>query len=450
MTSTHHDLDRRGFLALGGGIAAASLLAACGSPDSPAKNTNSPEYTTLDEVAAAAKGQTVSIVYTNNPGFDSTLKQMLGSDFTAKTGVTVNLVNLPSTSYDDVTQRIQRDLTAGQADDMALIGLQNVRTYADAGLALQLDKFLTLSPDYSSQLYPTFLALGKRANWTYAIPYCASVLVLYYNADLFTRAGLDPANPPSTFSELRAAAAKLVDSKAARYGAATTYDSEGIWPNQTFLASAGGSFMSPDEKTITLDSDKAIANLDFWAQLTKAGYSAPFTGTDAQKAFLSGELAMSITSSAGLGSFEKGASFTLKTAKTPIPDGGTLHAPAAGAGIVVLTKDVKKQAAAWQVIQAITGKAGSTAETQASGYLPVNKAAAEDTSGLGGFLAKDPLRAAATSEVPAIIPWYQFPGTNTAEISQTLQDAVLAATSGKKTATQALHDAANQTKSLLP
>ncbi|MGW3954475.1 ABC transporter substrate-binding protein [Streptomyces sp. NPDC004752] len=448
MQPTHHALDRRGFLALGGGIATAGMLAACGS--GAPKNTSSPGYTNRNEVAAAAKGQTVSIVYINNPGFDSTLKQMLGPQFTASTGVTAKLVKLPSVSYDDVTQRIQSDLTAGQGDDMALVGLQNVRTYADAGLALPLDKFLTLSGDYSNQLYPKFLTLGKRNKSTYAIPYCASVLVLYYNAEQFTRAGLDPANPPSTFSELRAAAAKLVQSKAARYGACVAYDSEDIWPYQTFLSSAGGSFMSADEKSITFDSDKAIAHLDFWARLIKDGYSTPLNSDDSKQAFVSGDLGMLITSSAMLGSFEKGASFTLKTARTPIPDGGTLRTPAAGAGVVVLTKDAKKQAAAWQVVQALTGKAGSTAQTEASGYLPVNKAAAEDASGLGGFLAKDPLRAAATSEVPAIIPWYQFPGTNTAEISKSLQDAVLAATSGKKTASQALHHAASQVKSLLP
>ncbi|WP_432988543.1 extracellular solute-binding protein [Dactylosporangium sp. CA-233914] len=442
-------ISRRGFLALTGGVAAAGVLSACGGPES-SQNTGGAGFASLDAVRAAAKGQTVSIVYPNNPGFDSTLKQVLGPAFTADTGVTVQFVGLPSNSYDDVTQRIQTDLTAGQGDDLALIGLQNVRTYADAKLALPLDSFLALSPDYGGQLYPSLLTLGKRGDTTYAIPFCASVLIMYYNADQFSKAGLDPANPPSTFSEVRAAAAKLVDSRVARYGAVTPYDSETIWPHQTFLSSAGGSFMSPDERTITFDSDKAIANLDFWAQLAKDGYSAPLAAADAQKAFLSGELAMFITSSAQVVSNKKGASFALKTAKTPIPDGGTLRTPAAGAGIVVLTKDSAKQAAAWQVIQALTGKAGSTAQTMASGYLPVNKAAAEDPSGLGEFLNKDPLRAAAASEVPAIVSWYQFPGAHTAEISKALQDAVLAATSGKKTAAAALHDAANQARSLLP
>ncbi|WP_236795234.1 ABC transporter substrate-binding protein [Amycolatopsis sp. GM8] len=443
------NINRRGFLTLSGGVAAAGLLAACGSPTAN-QNTGGTGFASLDAVKAAAKGQTVSIVYPNNPGFDSTLKQVLGSAFTAETGVTVKLVGLPSNSYDDVTQRIQTDLTAGQVDDLALIGLQNVRTYADAKLALPLDPFLTLSPGYRDQLYPTFATLGKRSDTTYAIPFCASVLIMYYNADQFARAGLDPANPPRTFSEVRAAAAKLVDAKIARYGAVVPYDSEDIWPHQTFLSSAGGSFMSQDEKSITFDSSTAIANLDFWVQLTKAGHSAPLAAADAQKAFLSGELAMFITSSAQVVSTKKGASFSLKTAKTPIPDGGTLAAPAAGAGIVVLTKDANKQAAAWQVVEALTGKAGSTAQTMASGYLPVNKAAAEDPAGLGKFLNDDPLRAAAASEVPAIVPWYQFPGTNTAEISKALQDAVLAATSGKKTAADALHDAAKQAGSLLP
>ena len=45
---------------------------------------------------------------------------------------------------------------------------------------------------------PKALKLGVLDGKTYALPYTISTPILFYNADLFKAAGLDPQRPPQT------------------------------------------------------------------------------------------------------------------------------------------------------------------------------------------------------------------------------------------------------------
>ena len=52
--------------------------------------------------------------------------------------------------------------------------------------------------------HPKAAELGKYSDGkTYVHPYTFSTPMLYYNADLFRQAGLDPDNPPKTWAEVK-------------------------------------------------------------------------------------------------------------------------------------------------------------------------------------------------------------------------------------------------------
>ena len=68
------------------------------------------------------------------------------------------------------------------------------------------------------------------------MPFNVSNPVLYYNKAAFERAGLDPNTPPTTLEEVRAAAQKIVDTKANPYGIAFKTDS---WYFEHWMAKAG-------------------------------------------------------------------------------------------------------------------------------------------------------------------------------------------------------------------
>ena len=69
-----------------------------------------------------------------------------------------------------------------------------------------------------SNFYENVLAKSYIDDALYGVPMQYNVQYLYYNKDLFTEAGLDPENPPTTLDELREAAIACTDPSKNQYG----------------------------------------------------------------------------------------------------------------------------------------------------------------------------------------------------------------------------------------
>ena len=78
---------------------------------------------------------------------------------------------------------------------------------ADKGLILDLAPYL--DDELKSDMFPSILEAGQYAGAQYLIPCGGSTLMLWYNADLFEQAGLDPDSPPKTWDEFFTACDKL-------------------------------------------------------------------------------------------------------------------------------------------------------------------------------------------------------------------------------------------------
>jgi multiple sugar transport system substrate-binding protein len=102
-------------------------------------------------------------------------------------------------------------------------------------------------------------------------------VMIFYNKDLFKKAGLDPDNPPlRTYDEFLASSKKIVDSGAAQAA---------IWPAPSseffqswfdfyplYAAQSGGKQTIEDGKA-TFDDEAGKAVWDFWAQMYADGYA---------------------------------------------------------------------------------------------------------------------------------------------------------------------------------
>ena len=133
--------------------------------------------------------------------------------------------------------------------------------------------------------------------------------MLFYNRKAFEAAGLDPDAPPTTFDELRAAAQKVVDSGAARYGFAL-----GLAPDfvEQWFAKANVAFTDHDNgrtdraSHVAYDAPIALEIYTFLAGLVNDGLAVNTGRQSAGPNHLlsvgSGESAMTIASSAVLGS----------------------------------------------------------------------------------------------------------------------------------------------------
>lgn len=407
-------------------MASALVIAGCGSAD------------------GAAADNRIELVIYNNESFAEALPQTFDTEFTDRTGVTVDIINTGADTYESVDQRVLADVAAGRPPELALVGLDGIRSYAESDRAVPLDPFIEqraagFDPaDFDEAL----LALGVRDGATVAIPYGVSTYGIYYNADIFRQAGLDPERPPTTFSETRRAAEAIVSSGAARFGAIYGNDHSGNWAFQNFLASNGGQLMNEDETEFTFDDPPGVDVVQFWADLYGAGLGESMTRDQMRDAFDRGDLGMMFDSLAGAQERAEDAGFDARTAPFAIPDGGQRAAVAGGAAVVMLTTDPATQEAAWVAITEMLSRAGQSDLSSTSGYTPLNQEADRSNT--------EPLLQAGVEQLQFLAPWYEFPGPNSNEIGDILEEEINRALRGDKPAQDALADAAREAQRLLP
>ncbi|MFE0647006.1 extracellular solute-binding protein [Streptomyces sp. NPDC059534] len=161
-----------------------SLVTACGSPAS--------DGTTLRLVAPE---------YGDSPGTGSKAYwDKLTAAFTAAhPGKKVEVTIYP---WADVDREVTRMVGEGNAPDVALMGAYS--DFAAQGRLYSADEVLSIRAE--ANFLPPLVAAGSVDHTLYGLPFVASSRLLFYNEELFDKAG---AEPPKTWSDLRDAAKAL-------------------------------------------------------------------------------------------------------------------------------------------------------------------------------------------------------------------------------------------------
>ena len=130
-------------------------------------------------------------------------------------------VNVKHVQFQDINNDLARAAITGDAPDVSYIDNPNVDLFRSRGLLLNLAPMIAQSKVIDlSKFYPAPLSAAKYSDAVYGIPRGANTLALYYNADMFKAAGLDPNKPPQTWAELYADAKKLNNPAKHVYGIA--------------------------------------------------------------------------------------------------------------------------------------------------------------------------------------------------------------------------------------
>jgi ABC-type glycerol-3-phosphate transport system substrate-binding protein len=190
---------------------------------------------------------------------------------------------------------------------------------------------------------------------------------IYYNRDLFRRAGLDPdKSPPKTWTELREQAIRLTQ----RTGDSITQLGYSVHNEFNFqhyasnwLALAGGSFLDGTSKKVQLDRPEAVAALELLVDTTKAlgGYTslAQFQREHGSPHPLPlGKLAMESRGTPWWFTFKsQQQSLDLGIMLTPPAAGKTIRFGAGDGWAYSLPKSSKAQEQAWKAVQFFTMEA---------------------------------------------------------------------------------------------
>lgn len=137
-------------------------------------------------------------------GYESFWKQVKVDFEAANPDITIEWVTAP---YGEIVNQVVNMAGGGNKVDVIFGEIDWVPGLVDAGLAAPVRDILPQA--FVDDFYPDVLKSFEVEGKPYGIPLYVSPYVLYYNKNLFTKAGLDPNKPPKTYDEMLSYAQKL-------------------------------------------------------------------------------------------------------------------------------------------------------------------------------------------------------------------------------------------------
>ena len=244
---------------------------------------------------------------------------------------------------------------------------------------------------YVADFLPAFLANSYYDDQLWSVPFQRSAVVMYYNADMFAAAGLEP---PTSWQSWAEAAQALTVQEGDTTNWGLQYPSG--WPYWLFqpLAIGAGQNILNDDCTVVFDDPAVIEAVQFYIDLSAvygampAGVQAvwPTASTD----FASGMTAMIAHSSGSLSGIIEQAEFEVGVMPYPGKEEGS-YASVPGGGNFYILKGApqEQQDAAWKFVEFITRPEYVADYSINTGYI-ANRASAYDTEAMQAYVAEVP------------------------------------------------------------
>lgn len=202
----------------------------------------------------------------------------------------------------------------------------------------------------------------------YAVPANMATLVLYYNKDMFTAAGISAA--PTTEAEFIADAKKLTvtsGGKTSQYGLSLADNNTiQMWPVLQWMS--GGDIIGSNN-CATVDDAASVAALTQWSRLVIQDHISPIgqAGADADTLFSAKKAAMEINGPWAAAGY-RSAGINLGMVQVPVGSAGPVTL--ASTVPLMIEKSTPHAAQAEEFLAWYTGKAAQTQFSKISGFPP--------------------------------------------------------------------------------
>lgn len=296
-----------------------------------------------------------------------------------------------------------------------------------------------------------------------SLPFNSSTPIMYYNKDVFAKAGLDPEVAPRTWAEVEAFSQQIVDSGAAKCGLTTGWISWVQLENLSALHDApygtleNGFAGTGSEFTFNGDVQvKHWENLKKWADAGLFQYGGPVGGNDAPPKFYAQECAIYMNSSASrAGVISNATDFEVGFAPLPFYDdviAEPKNSIIGGATLWALTGRPDAEYAGVAAFFEYLSQAPVQADWhQFTGYLPITNA----TFDLGqsqGYYAANPGSDIAIRQITRGTPTANSKGIrfgNLTQVRDVIDSEFEALLAGQKSAREALDAAVDRGNQIL-
>lgn len=351
----------------------AFVLTACGAPATPEKVVETVKETvTVKETQIVEVPAEKTVVrlsgWASSPSETALLESLLYKFSVENPDILVKYEPITG----DYKQALLTSIAGGVEPDIYYVDIFWWLELATNDALLPLDDLMAASGVKKDEFIPALVDAFTYDGKLYGIAKDFNTLGMFYNKDLFDKAGLDYPTDDWTWDDLKQAAQKLTDLSDANkpvYGFCTPPD-PGRFP--AFVFQNGGTVMTPDFKDITLDSEAAIAAAEFYTSFRAEGIGAiPSDLGEGWQGTLFGKGQCAMV-------YEGGWLIPYLRDQFPGTKYGVVMPPAGpkGEGNLIFTvawgvsANTKNPEAAWKVVQFLTSEASQKTVLESGFALP--------------------------------------------------------------------------------
>jgi multiple sugar transport system substrate-binding protein len=409
-----------------GAVLALALSACGGAVTSPAPSqvtaSGAPQATATTVASVIGTGSTKVTewdYYSTEP--TSTAWSTLLSTCATATGIAVDRQAFPR---DELIQKVLLGAQQKQVPGILEVDNPDLQQVANTGALVPLTDYGVTTDG----LFANILDAGSFQGKVYGVAPGINGMALFYNKDILAKAGVQP---PTTWAEVKDAAAKLT--KNGVYGLAFSAPAteEGSWQFEPWFWGAGADLTK-------LDSPEAVKALQFWVDLVKSGSASKsvvqWSQGDVNDQFMAGKAAMQQNGVWNLGALDK-AKINYGIVPLPKPDGGAAPGPMGGEVLTIPATDAATQKSAGIVVNCLLKDDSMKQWASLNSYIPSRQSLATQVAQAIPNMAAFVEAAAAERSRPGP-PANLGPKYN--QVSQALWTAIQAALSGAKSPQDAL------------
>jgi multiple sugar transport system substrate-binding protein len=388
----------------------------------------------------AAKSATVSIQFWNYWDGDNAkaISSLIDQFNASHRGIHVQNVTFP---WGDLYTKMQA-ASQGSGDALPAVAAGDIAWTAAlhrSGRLVNLGPAAKKAKLNLKDFYPEILKYSTYKGKLEALPVSTNNLALFFNKDLFQKAGLNPSQPPTTWDQLRADAKKIAALGNGTQGFEIyTQPGEGLtWQLQPYIWQAGGDFLNKNYTAPAFNNAAGQKALSFLVGLIQTD---KVTDAGQWGAFDKGQAGMRIDGSWMVNTYAHQVPFSVGTAMIPHPTGGKPATNMGGEQIFVFNSaSAAEQKAGETFALWLASTPVQIKWDQATSFMPT-RASVASSKAIKTWVAKTPQLKAFVKQqqyAHARPPIPEYPA-----VSDAFSKAIEPAFYGKVTVAQALANAA--------
>ncbi|MBM7551581.1 ABC transporter substrate-binding protein [Thalassobacillus pellis] len=288
-------------------------------------------------------------------------------------------VKLQPTPWEQYWTKLETAATGSVLPDVFWMNGPNIIKYASNDILLPLDKYMEKSDVKIDKFPQSLVDLYNYEDTQYAIPKDFDTVALFYNKELFDKAGVAYPDDTWDWDDLEKAAKKLTNKEEGIYGIAAKLNNQSNYYNTIYQA--GGYVVSDDMKDSGYDEPETIKGLKFWTDLIHEHEASPtlaqMTDTTPRAMFESGKVAMLYDGSWMAKVFHENETLKGKIDVAELPKNEQRATIIHGIGHVIAA-NTEHPDAAWKLVEYLASEEANKMFSEAGSFIPAYEGMQED------------------------------------------------------------------------